>query len=1219
MRARWSLAETQCQTSEASDWIHFRARLSCDAPTEGLHTGAASAYVAEGSDRMHAIGFDASLTIERSTTTPSSGGALLHAHSFSSTRVVPVTAENLLQRSMYICNSPWLVAMVVYSGRSLLSFDAMRRPFEKKSMLEPFAKLALVIQTVLLVVGALVCSLGWLMVYERRRGFALWMDVFLCTPGDSSPGCGREGFTTAHNFFEVYLWGLILLHQVVSLSLFPILEVTRCCRAWRAERDLTDHCPLMAAQAAAAMRAEGQQQPPHSGGSRCPTTSWCRGSVRCARRGRACVCLRTRGVTFADAFTVSQPAATRALSQALRPTVRAPVSLEALGRVRYAFFDKTGTLTTHRIKAEALSVGGTIYRLLPHEEAVGPTSNCVLPSPHRSARNAGVTTETTTGATVDADAQDAATEPAVQAPAERSDLLAALRNFEHPRSALAWEMLACVAMCHTVVPVPTPLAPDTDIRACEYQPNTVTATASGVTYYGRQPEEVALVVAAQQCGFVLTNRTQSQLTFDVMGVPFTMDVLLVNEFSPHRRRMSILLRRPDGVCVLYVKGADISVLPRIRDATPDVTSDFLVGAASAGYTGAAADSGSYKGAGSIASLLYRPSEMSAQRSDSDAADDADLDESPGGYVLSPHSSRMASQLGRSPPLRALTSRDEAAGMFPFTSNARMHRVSSAAGDATQRDGAPEPTPRAVELGASPVQSIAAARPFVCAVEDMAVCSPARPTLASLTTPPTAHLGSAVSFGTRHTTPYTEARPSSIRVGMLSPLSSDTLINGITFSRRFSCGGEAPARGSSPATADEKVSPVDAAALRPALLQSLSGEAAATDLHVNASRGTFAHDVVHSSLPGAVSPSSSCTPQSESPDDTPPHPAPLTITTADRSRNGPGVDESALAPISGFAQGAASWIERSEGPHDGGSAASQSAAHSASGGNSSTTTQQAFDTRVSTATVAATPTARSPFPAFHSTSDASESSAGSRGADTPKPPPLGGLIFDASVGEGFMTAQGDANGMPPHHTNVFDATMHFGVGLRSARTSVASDYVGAVGSETVADVASTLGGALATAERRAVLKEVENHLDTFAAQGMRTFTFARRFVEPAHAEAYVQQQASLLSSDAVDTNALEEFADAMEDGLELLGGCALRDTLHANVAQTCEALNVADVRVWMVTGDKLETSISVGLSSGLLHDSMDVVQLRSVEVKNLQASINTARISLEERSAWRPGS
>ncbi|KAG0057743.1 hypothetical protein BGZ83_003641 [Gryganskiella cystojenkinii] len=66
--------------------------------------------------------------------------------------------------------------------------------------------------------------------------------------------------------------------------------------------------------------------------------------------------------------------------------------------------------------------------------------------------------------------------------------------------------------------------------------------------------------------------------------------------------------------------------------------------------------------------------------------------------------------------------------------------------------------------------------------------------------------------------------------------------------------------------------------------------------------------------------------------------------------------------------------------------------------------------------------------------------------------------------------------------------------------------------------------------------------------------------------------------------LEELGEEMERNLILLGATGIEDRLQDGVPETIRLLKRAGIKIWMLTGDKMETAISIGVSTGLLsHD------------------------------------
>ncbi|KAF9422906.1 hypothetical protein BGZ94_008458 [Podila epigama] len=96
--------------------------------------------------------------------------------------------------------------------------------------------------------------------------------------------------------------------------------------------------------------------------------------------------------------------------------------------------------------------------------------------------------------------------------------------------------------------------------------------------------------------------------------------------------------------------------------------------------------------------------------------------------------------------------------------------------------------------------------------------------------------------------------------------------------------------------------------------------------------------------------------------------------------------------------------------------------------------------------------------------------------------------------------------------------------------------------------------------------------------------------------------------------LEELAEEMERDLQLLGATGIEDKLQAGVPETIQLLKRAGIKIWVLTGDKMETAISIGVSTGLLshnHHEMDTVQ-GSRYAQNNPASKVSLPLSLQRQ-------
>ncbi|XP_046395315.1 probable phospholipid-transporting ATPase IA isoform X5 [Ischnura elegans] len=110
------------------------------------------------------------------------------------------------------------------------------------------------------------------------------------------------------------------------------------------------------------------------------------------------------------------------------------------------------------------------------------------------------------------------------------------------------EFLTLMAVCHTVIP---------ESGGKEDGP---------LTYYAASPDERALVNGARKFGYVLKTRTPEIVEVDALGEKKLFEVLHILEFTSSRKRMSVVVRLPDGRIRLYCKGADTVIYERLAPA-----------------------------------------------------------------------------------------------------------------------------------------------------------------------------------------------------------------------------------------------------------------------------------------------------------------------------------------------------------------------------------------------------------------------------------------------------------------------------------------------------------------------------------------------------------------------------------------------------------------------------------------------------------------------------
>jgi phospholipid-translocating ATPase len=103
----------------------------------------------------------------------------------------------------------------------------------------------------------------------------------------------------------------------------------------------------------------------------------------------------------------------------------------------------------------------------------------------------------------------------------------------------------------------------------------------------------------------------------------------------------------------------------------------------------------------------------------------------------------------------------------------------------------------------------------------------------------------------------------------------------------------------------------------------------------------------------------------------------------------------------------------------------------------------------------------------------------------------------------------------------------------------------------------------------------DQLDMFAREGLRTLTLAYRVVPEDEYDSWVERYRNALLSVVDDRDIeIERVSDEVEQQLLLLGATAIEDKLQDGVPEAIADLKKAGIKIWVLTGDKLETAIGV---------------------------------------------
>ncbi|XP_026405002.1 probable phospholipid-transporting ATPase 8 [Papaver somniferum] len=133
-------------------------------------------------------------------------------------------------------------------------------------------------------------------------------------------------------------------------------------------------------------------------------------------------------------------------------------------------------------------------------------------------------------------------------------------------------------------------------------------------------------------------------------------------------------------------------------------------------------------------------------------------------------------------------------------------------------------------------------------------------------------------------------------------------------------------------------------------------------------------------------------------------------------------------------------------------------------------------------------------------------------------------------------------------------------------------------------------------------KTKEHIKSYAKAGLRTLVVAYRVIGEEEHKTWQLEFLKAKNSLSVDREALVDAAAIkIERDLMLLGATAVEDKLQKGVPECIDKLAQAGIKIWVLTGDKLETAVNIGYACSLLREEMQqiVITLDTPEISALE--------------------
>ena len=124
----------------------------------------------------------------------------------------------------------------------------------------------------------------------------------------------------------------------------------------------------------------------------------------------------------------------------------------------------------------------------------------------------------------------------------------------------------------------------------------------------------------------------------------------------------------------------------------------------------------------------------------------------------------------------------------------------------------------------------------------------------------------------------------------------------------------------------------------------------------------------------------------------------------------------------------------------------------------------------------------------------------------------------------------------------------------------------------------------------ILKQGEYYIDKFSKKGLRTLFISMKILSQAEFNNFIKEVKIASTSLENKEELLTNIYDKIETNLYIIGATIVEDKLQENVPETIRDLSFADIKIWMLTGDKMDTAENIAKSCNLINEEMHLFRL-----------------------------
>ncbi|PKA58527.1 Phospholipid-transporting ATPase 1 [Apostasia shenzhenica] len=165
--------------------------------------------------------------------------------------------------------------------------------------------------------------------------------------------------------------------------------------------------------------------------------------------------------------------------------------------------------------------------------------------------------------------------------------------------------------------------------------------------------------------------------------------------------------------------------------------------------------------------------------------------------------------------------------------------------------------------------------------------------------------------------------------------------------------------------------------------------------------------------------------------------------------------------------------------------------------------------------------------------------------------------------------------------------------------------------------SSMFGVIDTTSNPDIIRSTKSHLHSYSSLGLRTLVIGMRELTRSQFEEWHSSYDKASTALFGRGNLLKALAVSIESNLCILGASGIEDKLQQGVPEAIESLRLAGIKVWVLTGDKQETAISIGYSCKLLTGDMTQIIINSHSKDSCKKSLEDALAMIQKVASMAP--